>query len=231
MERERLSVLLVDDEKEILSTFGEYLTGKGFATILCEDPFEAVEAARSSRIDVAVVDFLMPGMDGITLVKRLKGIDEDIVCIMLTAHGTVPVCDEAYQAGICRFLQKPITLQELHKAIEDILVRRAGRLLLSRAENRESGAGCDESQDPASLFIEAARRMLSEGGEETNAADLKRFKDTAMAAFLEEAYHKCRGDIDKMQELCGMSRASIYRLLKKYGIGRNKAGDYDGEEP
>src|SRR5688572_21852654 len=93
------SILIIDDEeimREILETL---LTSEGYAVRLAANAAEGLELARTMPFDAAVVDMMMPGMDGISALDELKKIDDDLPVLMITAFASVENAIAAMKRG------------------------------------------------------------------------------------------------------------------------------------
>jgi DNA-binding NtrC family response regulator len=120
-------ILLVDDEKSIRLLLTTLLEPQGFEVMGVGSGGEALEALESFRPHVAIVDLQMPRMDGIETIQRLKERLPDIICVILTAHGSVQSAVQAMKAGAYDYLTKPFDNEQLL-----LVVRRAlERALLS----------------------------------------------------------------------------------------------------
>jgi len=120
-------VLLVDDEMSIRLLLTTLLGPQGFEVIGVGSGGEAIETLQSFRPHVAIVDLQMPRMDGIETIRQLKKQLPDLICVILTAHGTVQSAVQAMKAGAYDYLTKPFDNEQLL-----LVVRRAvERALLS----------------------------------------------------------------------------------------------------
>ncbi len=116
----RPRVLLVDDEDEYRSSLAERLELRGFVVCEAASGEEALRRARAERdLDVVVLDYRMPGMNGAETMRELRRFRRDVPVIMLTAHGTVDTAAEMGRLGIFRFLAKPVPVEELAATIWD----------------------------------------------------------------------------------------------------------------
>ncbi len=116
-------LLLVDDEPAQRDLLGGYLTKQGFEVHAFENGPQALDAYHRVFAPVALVDMKMPGMDGITLLCRLKEINPFIQVIVLTAFGSVETAVTAMRAGAFDYLTKPVEdldelLIKLRKAVD-----------------------------------------------------------------------------------------------------------------
>jgi DNA-binding NtrC family response regulator len=110
---ELTQVLVVDDEPLIRETLAEYLSQEGFAVHCCSSGEEALAYARDQRIDVALCDVQLPGMDGLELCGRLLQVSPETCVLLITAYATVENAVEAFQRGAHDYLMKPILLDEV----------------------------------------------------------------------------------------------------------------------
>ncbi len=111
--KEKINLLIVDDEKRFLETLGRLLERRGFNTTTVSSGEEAIEAAKKKTYDVALVDLRMPGMDGGQVLEELKRSHEDIEVIILTGHGSVDSALNCSRLGGFSYLQKPCEIDTL----------------------------------------------------------------------------------------------------------------------
>jgi len=115
----RCSVLVVDDDEELVSAIRELLERKKYEVITAFSGKEAIEKASAlPYICVALLDLVMPAMDGFTLLEKVKEIHPNINTIMITGHGTVPTAVEAIKRGASDFITKPFD--------KDVLLKKLG---------------------------------------------------------------------------------------------------------
>ncbi len=103
MKEKQLNILLVDDEKKFLDTLSERVSYKGFEPFTASTGEEALEIARKTKIDAAVVDLKMPGMDGLETISKLKEINPEIRTILLTGFGDEKIREAAYALDTAYF--------------------------------------------------------------------------------------------------------------------------------
>ena len=117
-------VLLVDDEKEFVETLAERLRNRGMAVSATDSPLEALGKAEKESYDAVVLDLMMPEMDGIETLARMKKHNPDLQVILLTGQATVEKGVEAMKCGAMDFLEKPIDLKVLAEKIKKAHVRK-----------------------------------------------------------------------------------------------------------
>ncbi|MFP6906449.1 MAG: sigma-54 dependent transcriptional regulator [Verrucomicrobiota bacterium] len=128
---ERPTILVVDDEKNTRDGLARALKGL-YNVVLADQGETALQALDAHKIDIVLSDVRMPGMDGLTLLKRILVRDPQPLCILLTAYGSVETAVEAMKNGAYDFLTKPVNLDHL-----DLLLKRALRSREIEVENRE----------------------------------------------------------------------------------------------
>lgn len=107
----KIKVLLVDDEKEFVEALAERLEIRDFEITKAFDGDEAL--ANIANVDVVVLDVLMPGKDGITVLREIKKAKPLVEVIMLTGNATVPSAIEGLQSGAYDYLMKPTETKDL----------------------------------------------------------------------------------------------------------------------
>ena len=110
-------VMLVDDEFDFIDLMSQRLETRGLKVIMVTSGEEALATIEDQNIDVAVVDFAMPGINGIETLKQIKEKRADIEVIMLTGQGTIQSGIEAMKYGAIDFLEKPVDLNILMEKI------------------------------------------------------------------------------------------------------------------
>jgi DNA-binding NtrC family response regulator len=127
-------VLVVDDDKLILRILEEFLTQNGFAPTLATDGEEAEKLFAAEEFDVVLTDIMMPKMDGLELLGRIKEKDPDIPVIIITGSGDDQIQSKAWDQGAFLYVTKPIDYNFLNLAIRQA----ADKLSLVRQNRRLS---------------------------------------------------------------------------------------------
>lgn len=137
-------ILLVDDEASIREPLAEYLTGQGFTVTEASDASKARSEMRDTRYDLALVDIMMPGEDGLSLCRYIAAHDE-IPVILLTAKGEAMDKIIGLEIGADDYVVKPFDPRELVARIKTVLRRgqrqeqRAGQAAGVRVDEAISG--------------------------------------------------------------------------------------------
>ena len=112
-------ILVVDDEENARTMLKYFFTSKGYRVEAKESGEEALKAIKSTLFDVALIDIMMPGMNGITLTQKIKELPEDLPVIIMTAHPDRDFILSALKIGIFDFKQKPLDLEELYYKVKE----------------------------------------------------------------------------------------------------------------
>jgi DNA-binding NtrC family response regulator len=124
----RGKLLVVDDEVELMRALIESLTEEGFDAHGLSNPAFAPDAIREGEFDILLSDLMMPGMDGIQLLKEVLKIDPGLVGIIMTGQGTIPTAVEAMKAGAFDYILKPFRLQQVMPVLDRAMQLRRLRL-------------------------------------------------------------------------------------------------------
>ena len=227
------TILVVDDELGIRALLSEILSDEGHAVELAENAAQARLLRESVQPDLVLLDIWMPDVDGVTLLKEWSaGGQLNMPVIMMSGHGTIDTAVEATKFGASAFLEKPITLQKLLRAVEQALVRPSQRGGPPPADRLgEPAAGHEPGAAP--LHAQAATPVLAPvpaGPQAQQSFDLDRPLREARDAF-EKSYFEFHlakegGSMTRVAEKTGLERTHLYRKLKQLGVdlSRNKRG-------
>ncbi|HEY0879670.1 MAG TPA: response regulator [Zeimonas sp.] len=120
-------ILVVDDEIGIRELLSEILGDEGHSVLLAESAQQARQVREQNAVDLVLLDIWMPDTDGVTLLKEWASCGKlTMPVIMMSGHATIDTAVEATRIGALDFLEKPITLQKLLKAVETGLQRGRG---------------------------------------------------------------------------------------------------------
>lgn len=117
LERQGARVLVVDDEHAVRRVVARILTADGWDVTTAENAEEAIEFVREARFDVVISDVSMPGMDGLSLLREIRGVDLDVPVLMLTGEPTLERATAALEYGAFRFFSKPVEPPDLTSAV------------------------------------------------------------------------------------------------------------------
>lgn len=112
----KCSVMLVEDDEEILNIFTSWLIRRGFQVTAATNPREALAAAAINKFDVAVIDMTLPEMNGLELIDQLRLIS-DFPAIVLSGDDDPKLLKLAMESGVFRYLVKPISMRNIEEVI------------------------------------------------------------------------------------------------------------------
>jgi DNA-binding NtrC family response regulator len=230
------TILVVDDEMGIRALLSEILADEGHTVELAENAVQARSQRERMQPDLVLLDIWMPDVDGITLLKEWGATGQlTMPVVMMSGHGTIDTAVEATKYGATAFLEKPITLQKLLRAVEQALVRPSAHRP-GPGGGLGGGAADVLLSNEQALTVESAMTggyglptaLLPLGPLPDQSFNLDRPLREARDAF-ERSYfefHLARenGSMTRVAERTGLERTHLYRKLKQLGVdlSRNK---------
>lgn len=140
---EKPRILVVDDEREARELLKDFLEAKGYAVVTASNGAEALTAVQEHRPHLILLDIMMPGMNGLKVLRRIREIDRNVGVLMLTAVSDSYIARQAMYEGAYDYLTKPLNLAYLELSILTGLAQqdrpRSGHPGVGDAE-----AGCQE---------------------------------------------------------------------------------------
>jgi len=118
------TILVIDDESIMRETLSDFLHEEGFQVEVASSGEEGLELAKAKPYDCAIVDLMMPGMDGIQTTRALKEHDSTLPVIMITAYASVESAVEAMKQGAHEYITKPFKIDEVLLVIENAIRQR-----------------------------------------------------------------------------------------------------------
>ncbi len=115
------SILVVDDERNILLTLSQALQLEGYHVELASDAKVALDVLAARPVDAVLMDVKMPDMDGLTALGRMRTLNPELPVIMMSGHGTIDTAVKATQLGARDFLEKPISRDRMLLALKNAL--------------------------------------------------------------------------------------------------------------
>jgi len=128
------TVLVVDDEPGMRTLLEAVLRRAGFEVHQASDAEEALELFRTLELDAVIADVVMPGMDGVTLLEQLIGLDTDVAVVLMTGFGAIDTAVDAMRRGAADYITKPFKRKRVLEAIERALSRRKQREMAGSAD-------------------------------------------------------------------------------------------------
>ncbi|MBI2845765.1 MAG: sigma-54-dependent Fis family transcriptional regulator, partial [Chloroflexi bacterium] len=156
-------ILIVDDEETLSFFLKQSLEEEGYEVLLARTGQEGLDALGQNQVDLALLDLMLPDMEGSQVLRELRGMDADLPVIILTGHGTINSAVEAMRLGAYDYVEKPLDLTALKlsiaRALESLALRREIERL--RAQSRlQSGwivGGSRKMREISSLVERVAK--------------------------------------------------------------------------
>jgi DNA-binding NtrC family response regulator len=220
------NILVVDDELGIRDLLQEILNDEGHNVEAAENAGQARQARLRSAPDLVLLDIWMPDTDGVSLLKEWSTTGLlTMPVIMMSGHATIDTAVEATKIGAYSFLEKPITLQKLLKAVNDGLAK-AGR----------AKAAVPPVSAPRQVELTVESAMM--GGQSLPEAmdigplanqsflldkPLREARDEFEKSYFEFHLSKEGGSMTRVAEKTGLERTHLYRKLKQLGVDLSRS--------
>jgi DNA-binding NtrC family response regulator len=239
------NILVVDDEMGIRELLAEILGDEGHVVTMAENAQQARQIRAATTPDLVLLDIWMPDTDGVTLLKEWQR-DRLLTMpvIMMSGHATIDTAVEATRIGALNFLEKPISLQKLLKAVQQGLSRgqetgRSGTLAtMARpapmpvvADAAPLAASAAVAQAVAGIAppqAEAAAPPEEKGFTVSFELPLREARDAFERAYFEHHLQREGGSMTRVAERTGLERTHLYRKLKQLGVEPGKLGRRNG---
>jgi DNA-binding NtrC family response regulator len=209
------NILVVDDELGIRDLLSEILFDEGHQVELAENAAQAREARQNMRPDLVLLDIWMPDTDGVSLLKEWSANGLlNMPVIMMSGHATIDTAVDAVKIGAHAFLEKPITLQKLLKAVEQGL---------ARDQVQQAMLAASPPPPPSVLSMSsvvATENVSAPDVQQSFELDrpLREARDAFEKAYFEFHLAHEGGSMTRVAEKTGLERTHLYRKLKQLGV-------------
>lgn len=116
----QLSILVVDDERDVCEFLERFLGAEGHYVRTINDPTAAVEALKKTVYNLIILDLSMPGLTGMELLRKVRDADPEIAAVIITGNPSVETASESIEHGVSAYIRKPFTLDELRTVLHRI---------------------------------------------------------------------------------------------------------------
>jgi DNA-binding NtrC family response regulator len=225
-------VLVVDDEMGIRELLSEILEDEGHTVELAANAAQAREARARITPDLVLLDIWMPDTDGVTLLKEWSTSGQlSMPVVMMSGHGTIDNAVEATKIGASAFLEKPITLQKLLKAVDGALKKPAA-VELSRVSAAGVAGVLPGNVAFATAQAQAVAAVVLPDPRHTFDLDkpLRMARDDFERVYFEFHLSRENGSMTRVAEKTGLERTHLYRKLKQLGVDISRGGRRNSAE-
>lgn len=233
------NILVVDDEMGIRELLSEILGDEGHVVWAAENAKQAREIRAAETPDLVLLDIWMPDTDGVTLLKEWQrdGL-LTMPVIMMSGHATIDTAVEATRIGALNFLEKPIALQKLLKAVQQGLSRSQEQQRPASLPVRPVAPHVQETTATVtdiSFTTQAAPSIVHTATPHVVASNdmppltlsfdlpLREARDAFERAYFEHHLIRENGSMTRVAEKTGLERTHLYRKLKQLGVEPGKA--------
>ncbi|KRC09901.1 XRE family transcriptional regulator [Hydrogenophaga sp. Root209] len=218
------TILVVDDELGIRDLLSEILNDEGHTVELAENAAQARAVRAQLRPDLVLLDIWMPDTDGVTLLKEWASTGLlSMPVIMMSGHATIDTAVEATRIGATAFLEKPITMAKLLKAVDQGLNKAPPKASPIAAPTRlVSGLSMDLTVEAAMTGSTLPEPVMDMGPQSSQSFNLegplRETRDEFEKAYFEYHLAKESGSMTRVAEKTGLERTHLYRKLKQLGV-------------
>lgn len=239
-------ILIVDDELGIRELLSEILHDEGHTIEMAQNATEARQLLLKFGPDLVLLDIWMPDTDGVTLLKEWGSNGQLVMpVIMMSGHATIDTAVEATKIGAMAFLEKPITMQKLLKAVDQAI--NPVKPMLGVVASQTASAGVVKSvQSPAAGYTtfnsvenNVAPKMQESVANTVSVSPEMEYMQPVRSFSLDKPLREARdefetvyfkyhlfqegGSMTRVAEKTGLERTHLYRKLKQLGIDLSKA--------
>ncbi|WP_353152701.1 response regulator [Herminiimonas fonticola] len=229
------NILVVDDEMGIRELLSEILGDEGHVVATAENAQQARELRAAAKPDLVLLDIWMPDTDGVTLLKEWQrdGL-LTMPVIMMSGHATIDTAVEATRIGALNFLEKPISLQKLLKAVQQGIsrgqevTRVASIPVRAPIAHNDTHSSADRSHQPLAGISYPTSAPVSLMSADTQffttsfELPLREARDAFERAYFEHHLGQEGGSMTRVAEKTGLERTHLYRKLKQLGVEPGK---------
>jgi len=230
--REKVKILVVDDEAIMRESLRDWLSDVGHQVLTAGNGFQALEIIEKEKPGIVIADLVMPGMDGIELLKKAKETSPNIEVIIITAYGSIPTAINAIREGAYGYIEKPFCpdqaellidkLVEHQKLIEENISLRQKLEDSNRFENIiAKSPKMQQVIEAIKIVAELAdlpQQTLVAAQQTSAEKNLREVERNHIINVLAET----KGNYTEAARILGISRMTLYNKAKAYGLNAFK---------
>ena len=152
------TLLIADDEANIRRVLEAIFKKDGYNVLVGENGLHALELAANNKIDVLITDLIMPDMNGVELLQKVKERHPDLIAIMITAYATIKTCVDAMRYGAADYITKPFDMNE----IRAVLKRAVSKAEASEETSTPAGPAAPRKKTASPIMSESESPTMRE---------------------------------------------------------------------
>ena len=141
-----MKMLLIDDDEWIRDSLSIFFESEGCHLEALETAEEGLRALKKQPYDIIIVDYRLPGMDGLDFLKRIKNFYPNVKKILITAYGNKALVSEAMLLGIQDYIEKPFTIKTIEATLSMLIENREREDCVSHEINDQKTKKEDKTQ-------------------------------------------------------------------------------------
>ena len=158
MAKQTSRILIIDDDKQICAILSDLVKREGFEATVAYEGEKALKIVRSAAPDLLLVDMMLPGMDGMEVLRQVKDLDPELPVVFITGHADARGAVKAIKAGAHDYLSKPFDNQDVIRVVHRALAERELKLKVRRLSSQVSNVPLKGKMGPS----DAVERLISE---------------------------------------------------------------------
>ena len=127
-------ILVVDDDKGVRDALYEYLGSLEYAVVTAEDGEDALNKYQKGEFEAILADLIMPNVDGMELLKRIREVNDDVIFLMITGHPSIGTAVESINRGADDYITKPFHLEDVNLRLTKAIEKRTLKNRLKTAQ-------------------------------------------------------------------------------------------------
>jgi DNA-binding NtrC family response regulator len=136
-----VNIVVIDDDKDVCEYLQDFLTSDGYSVTCVNDPTQALDALREREYHVAILDLMMPKLNGIDLLGQIRKVDDDLAVIILTGYPSLESATASIEHEVSAYIRKPFSIEDFRDALgriakkKGLVLRREDELHLTIGRN------------------------------------------------------------------------------------------------
>jgi DNA-binding NtrC family response regulator len=135
----QLNILVVDDDQDVCEYLQDFLTSEGYDVTIVNDPTQTLDTMTGAEFHVVVLDLMMPKLNGIDLLGKIRQADDDIAVIILTGYPSLETATSSIEHDVSAYIRKPFSISDFREAITRIAKKKG--LILRREDELHATIG------------------------------------------------------------------------------------------